>query len=122
MKYKEKKFNNKKFFVISGGIFLFVIGLIIIFSFLNGSTNKDPMVEDMILCNINDDCVLVQSRCCGCNAGGEAIAINKKFERIYEINMDLRCVGTFCAAVISDDPSCLATPKCVNNKCQLINE
>lgn len=75
---------------------------------------------DFYSCSADSDCVPVRADCCGCNAGGKATAINSKF--IFEWND--KCKKTepvMCPAVMSNDPSCFGTVKCVNNICEMIN-
>jgi len=74
---------------------------------------------DFNSCTADSECVPVRADCCGCNAGGKAAAINKKF--IFEWNKQPSCAGIMCPAVMSNDPSCSGVPKCVNNKCEIIN-
>ncbi len=119
---KKSGFNNKKFFFI-GGIGVLVL-LVIIIVFLNRATIKKPTVEEIFLCDEDSDCVKVKAGCCSCYNGGKAIAINKIYEENYDNNLfeRERCDLVDCITQPSDDPSCFATPKCVNNKCELINE
>lgn len=73
---------------------------------------------DFYSCNIDLDCIAVNKNYCGCNAGGSATAINKRYladwkgERAWQ-------EGVACPAVMSDDPSCFGKPKCINNECVL---
>ncbi len=70
---------------------------------------------DYYSCDVDSDCVSVKEDCCGCNAGGKAISINKKYQS--EWNNGLNCAGIMCPAVMSNDPTCSSKPKCENNKC-----
>ena len=65
---------------------------------------------DFYSCNQNSDCISVKKDCCGCTAGGSAIAINKKLEDEWNEKLDCEEIG--CPAVMSDDPSCFQEPKC----------
>ena len=42
-------------------------------------------------CSTDSDCVLVNKDCCGCNAGGESIAINRSQENTYNSALKSRC-------------------------------
>lgn len=75
---------------------------------------------DFYSCDIDADCVPVRADCCGCNAGGKATAINKKY--ILEWNSGCnQAEPVMCPAVMSSDLSCFGVPKCANNKCEIIN-
>lgn len=77
----------------------------------------ESAATDIFSCKSDSDCVSVKADCCGCTAGGAAIAINKEHKKKW-LN-DLGCETIFCPAVISDDPSCIGKPECVNNKCAI---
>ncbi|MEM5804253.1 MAG: hypothetical protein QXU82_00150 [Candidatus Aenigmatarchaeota archaeon] len=70
-------------------------------------------------CAYDSDCAKVSADCCGCTAGGKAAAINKNLADQWNAKLANECAHMACAAVISDDPSCSAEPKCVNYKCEL---
>ncbi len=72
---------------------------------------------DFDSCASDTECISVRGGCCGCNQGGNARAINKAKQSEYEAS--LQCTGIVCTQVISTDPSCSATPKCVASKCTL---
>lgn len=72
---------------------------------------------DLYDCKLDADCLKVDSGCCGCNAGGNASAINKIYENIWKSKISNDCKEISCPAVMSSDPSCSAIPKCVNSKC-----
>ncbi len=72
---------------------------------------------DFYSCSQDSDCIKVKNDCCGCNAGGSATAINKNFKTQWKGNCNE--IGIACPAVMSNDPSCFAEPKCENNKCVL---
>ncbi len=85
------------------------------------STEEDTVVEkaDLYFCAQDSDCVSVKNDCCGCTAGGSATAINKNFES--EWREKLNCEEIMCPAVMSSHPSCFQEPKCVENKCLLVD-
>ncbi|MEA2064675.1 MAG: hypothetical protein U9O66_00035, partial [Patescibacteria group bacterium] len=74
---------------------------------------------DFYSCNQNSDCISVKKDCCGCTAGGSAIAINKKFRDKWHKKFD--CGRIMCPAVMSNDLSCFQEPKCAekSGKCLL---
>lgn len=82
---------------------------------------KEKTVEtskDFYSCDQDSDCVSVKADCCGCTAGGKAIALNKAHQNGWLEN--LGCKDTMCPAVMSNDSSCInKEPKCENNKCKL---
>jgi len=75
---------------------------------------------DYYSCSADSDCVAVRADCCGCNAGGKAMAINNRY--IFDWNGKCKTSEpVMCPAVMSDDPSCFGAPKCVNSRCEIIN-
>ena len=79
--------------------------------------DKDELTE----CNVNNDCALVNSDCCGCSAGGGMTCINKKYVKYW--NQKLNCrekVGKMsCPSVYlcgSNPTGC----ECTNNICREI--
>ena len=70
-------------------------------------------------CTSSDDCDLVDA-CCGCNAGGEKIAIRKDAVAAYQASRQQRCGGQMCAMHISTDPTCDAEAICGSeNRCRV---
>ncbi len=107
-------------------IFIFVtigIGLLVVnWGSQRRAENKvnEPLtVGDVFVCHEASDCVAVPAGCCDCNNGGRNIAINKKYQQYFMDHLKTKCEGMMCAAVVSDDPSCSATPDCVEGLCQL---
>lgn len=77
-----------------------------------------PDKDELIKCNNNSDCVLVNSGCCGCSMGGRMICINKKYLENWNQKLKLDCkVERACPAVYlcGDNPT---RCECVNNVCQ----
>jgi len=74
------------------------------------------------VCITDDDCVKVARGCCNCYQGGKAIALTKKAAQEWEARLATQCREVACPGVISNDPSCFAQPKCVNNQCVLTSE
>lgn len=75
-------------------------------------------ITDFYSCSENSDCILVKAGCCGCNAGGNAKAINKNFKMDWKGECE-EIAPVMCPSVMSDDPSCFKKPTCVSNKCVL---
>lgn len=70
-------------------------------------------------CAVDSDCVKVAEGCCTCSSGGKARAMPQKEAQQWERNRAAQCKETACPAVISNDPSCKATPKCIKKQCVL---
>jgi hypothetical protein len=70
-------------------------------------------------CERDGDCVIVDAGCCGCNEGGQAIAVAKDYESIWEAQLEINCADVMCPQVISDHESCKSEPVCVEDKCAL---
>lgn len=70
-------------------------------------------------CNLDSDCVRIRADCCGCNNGGKADTLNKRYLEQYEDSVNVAC-DIACPRVISDDASCSAEIKCILNKCTLV--
>lgn len=76
--------------------------------------------ETIYKCVEDKECVPVKSECCGCMAGGTAIAINRDYYNYWEKKLDSECKGIACIQMISHHWTCSSQPKCINNKCQLL--
>ena len=76
-------------------------------------------IADWKICSADTDCVKVDADCCGCNAGGKAVAVNKNYKEEWEKELLEKCKDIVCPAVMSEDPSCFGAVKCVNNVCQI---
>ncbi len=81
-------------------------------------SNSEKIPPDLA-CQVDSDCTSVASDCCSCNMGGSAKAISKSHISDYTKQLLSRCQGIFCIAMISDHPSCNATPVCVQGICTL---
>jgi len=78
-----------------------------------------PSGEIADSCTTGDDCALVDG-CCGCNAGGQQLAIRKDAVAAFEASRAQRCGEKMCAQVISNDPTCDAEAICGNrNRCRV---
>ena len=73
-------------------------------------------------CNLDSDCVIIKSDCCGCTAGGTADTIHKKYKEQWENTVQSKCENIACTAVMSNDWSCFAEAKCVRNKCAMVRQ
>jgi len=118
---KLKISNGASWFIL--GVVVLVAGGVILWSgYFNQITTEELIRDARIICQQNSDCVAVQQDgCCGCNSGGENIAINKEFLEEYNKETKKECKNIDCIAVISKHPSCRETtiPVCHNNKCEL---
>ncbi|HLC47366.1 MAG TPA: hypothetical protein VJI75_06595 [Candidatus Nanoarchaeia archaeon] len=76
--------------------------------------------EELYSCEIDSDCVIVKSACCGCNAMGKSTSINKRYLEDWNSNQRVICADSDCAMAISQHISCFSEPKCLNNTCKLI--
>lgn len=67
----------------------------------------------MSVCFTSNDCVLVDTNCCGCSAGGGRKCINKKYVDEWNKNLD-------CASAIKEGLSCPQVYLCDSNptKCK----
>jgi hypothetical protein len=78
-----------------------------------------PTNEIADSCTTADDCALVDG-CCGCNAGGQQLAIRKDAAAAFEASRPQRCGGRMCPQFISHDPTCDAEAICGNrNRCRV---
>lgn len=71
------------------------IFLIFVFAFVSNcnlfkQTTGTIQVQN-VPCATNADCILVNKDCCGCNAGGESIAIHISQEYIYNNELQRTC-------------------------------
>jgi len=70
-------------------------------------------------CDVDSDCVKVQTTCCSCSMGGEEKCVSKDRVEFYEKKLAEECDvegGIICPAVYNcqDDLVC----KCNNGKCE----
>ena len=70
-------------------------------------------------CKKDADCVLEKADCCGCNSGGKAAAIGRARSSAYRKEMESKCEGTMCPAIMSNDPTCAMKVACVEGRCAL---
>ena len=63
-------------------------------------------------CRQDSDCIKVSADACGCTQGGKARAILKTKQSAYSTVLSAKQADVACAQVISNDPSCSATPMC----------
>ncbi len=103
-----------KRFLIALGIVIIVAGILV---FTGG--NSDENFSEEYFCEINEDCVKVDAGCCGCNEGGEAIAIHKDKQGSWEKQLEENCSDVMCPQVISNHPSCEKEAVCDNRECVL---
>lgn len=84
---------------------------------------KEPSSEEEIyVCKEDRECLLVNNGCCGCGAGGTAISINKDYSNYWNNKLTEGCKEMGCVAVMSNDWTCFARPRCINNRCGLSDE
>ena len=78
-----------------------------------------PSGEIADSCSSGDDCALVDG-CCGCNAGGQQLAIRKDAVAAFEASRPERCGGRMCPQFVSHDPTCDAEAICgTRNRCRV---
>jgi len=70
-------------------------------------------------CSEDSDCVRVNAGCCGCGAGGKVMAVHEDNADMWKEDIAKRCAGMMCPTVMSNDPSCSGTAKCINNVCKI---
>ena len=79
----------------------------------------DIKIIDVKYCEQDNDCIKVKEGCCGCEMGGSSIAINKKYLDYWNNKLSDDCKGVMCLAVYK----CVKdAPKCIDNKCELVEE
>ncbi len=106
----------------AGSVVLIVVLVVMkMFAIMISDLMRSKGDEAHSYCKLDNECVVVRSDVCGCNAGGTNIAINKTFEAEWNSELlERQKTGRItCLAVISDDWTCTAKPKCVNKKCSL---
>ena len=84
------------------------------------NNQENANIDDEKYCKLDSDCVKVKAGCCGCTSGGKADVVNKESVAAWNLQIEENCANIVCLTVISDDWTCFAEPKCVNNKCELI--
>jgi hypothetical protein len=87
-------------------------------SVITATPTPEPSNDIWRSCTSHSDCISIRADSCGCSAGGKATAINKRFAEEWEQDHPVRT----CPAVMSADQTCIGvSPRCINNKCQLVN-
>jgi hypothetical protein len=72
------------------------------------------------VCKVDRDCVLVVDGCCSCTEGGKQRAVPVAARSSYESRRKAMCRQTMCPALMSEDPSCLASRAvCKDGACAL---
>ncbi len=97
---------------------------IIVVSFLigcshTGANTKKSNTIDMKACSKDSQCVSVAASCCGCSSGGKNMAISSQKKSEWNKIHDEVCAKNICPMMMSNDPSCDATPVCIAGKCKL---
>jgi hypothetical protein len=103
-----------KRFLIAMGIVIIIAGILV---FTGENSNENFSGE--ISCQTNGECIKVDAGCCGCNEGGEAIAIHEDRKDSWEKQLEENCTDVMCPQVISNHPSCSKEAICLNNECIL---
>lgn len=82
-----------------------------------------PNEDELVKCNNNSDCVLVNSNCCPCRAGGGVICINKKYFGDWDQKLDCRSEigGLACPTVYLCDDNPTGC-RCMDNACKGVRE
>ena len=91
---------------------LIVAGVFLIAGFFWFVGERD-FVEDLS-CEIDDDCVKVQTGCCACNMGGEEICASREVAQGYLETLENCSEFTICAAV---DKCEIESCGCVSGAC-----
>ena len=96
--------------IVIGWLMLIVILALVLTVFLTLKFSKIPDKN----CNVDSDCVKMQTTCCSCNMGGEEkcagkIDIEKYKEELKTCGKNLMCIAVYNCKV----NSCA----CVNNTC-----
>ena len=82
----------------------------------NVTPNAFAVPEAQTRCDLDDDCVLVESACDCANGGG---VVSVSVDAADDVAADLD--SALCDAVVSDDPGCdAADAVCVESTCQLL--
>ena len=120
MKLRTKNKKNK----IIGTIIMLILVLTLLIALLFQNNNqKNINGDDEKYCKSDSDCVKVKAGCCGCTAGGKVDVVNKESVTAWNLQLNENCANMgVCLTVISDDWTCFAELKCVNNKCELVRK
>ena len=113
--------NSKRYFL--SVLILILIPSVIYFrnKFLHPIISIDTNIDKSYLkCSSDSDCIIIQDGPCPCSEGGRARAINQSKKDDW-LNLIKNQFGNrLCPLVITNHPNCIATPKCINNICQLV--
>ena len=84
----------------------------------NGDQEQTQESEKLISCETDEDCILVNENCCGCENGGGKKCINKEFTQSWKSELNCKEKESIACPTVylcNDLPSGC---KCVNNTCQ----
>lgn len=100
---------------------IFILSLVGVYSLgqktsLNTENSTSaPVDESMYSCVQDSDCISIRAGACGCSSGGSNTSINTKYKNEWEAK-----AGTaMCVAMISNNPTCSMTPRCIASRCIL---
>lgn len=80
------------------------------------------MTDDDRVCKADSDCAVLENPdCCGCTAGGSAVAVRRDRLEALTARLHIECEEQSCPSVMSTHPTCLGTvPTCVASSCELV--
>jgi hypothetical protein len=108
-------YNHEKVFDI---ILIFGLLIILIVALQMNSTKRDIADDSHISdCLQDSECVLVNANCCGCDNNGTKTAVNKYYIGYWNERLYRRCLDASCPDAASQDLTCFAEARCINNKC-----
>lgn len=102
--------NKKGFF--TGIIILGILLVVGFFWFVGEMNGEEEEVEDV--CEVDSDCVKVQTGCCACSSGGTEKCVAKSFESNYLEMLENCSELTVCAQVFNCE---IESCGCVDGRC-----
>ncbi len=71
-------------------------------------------------CRTDAECVKTTLDCCGCTAGGDAVAVNQRSQSRFERRRARACGEIVtCVTAISSSWTCTGTPICAAGSCRI---
>ena len=106
--------------------FFFKILFILVSAFFLSCTGNTSSEEPLppVNCTKNEDCVLVDTGCCGCKGKDGAMVVHKSLVMEYREKTKQECSSDSSFACTTDNVPCEWKAVCVNSRCAttLIND
>lgn len=88
----------------------------------NGDQEQTQESEELITCETDEDCTLVNENCCDCENGGGKKCINEDFKESWESELNCEEKESIACPTVYLCDDLPSGCECVDNKCQTVSE